>query len=72
MDQEPALSKLNTNEGRDQKSYPVLKYIGFEPVHLDRILEMSGLTPGETASQLLQLEIAGKIKSLPGNIYVRL
>lgn len=72
MDQEPALSKLNTNEGRDQKSYPVLKYIGFEPVHLDRILEMSGLTPGETASQLLQLEIAGKIRSLPGNIYVRL
>ena len=70
MDRGPAFTKVN-KEGRE-KSYPVFEYIGFEPVHLDRILEMSRLTPGETASQLLKLEIAGKIKSLPGNIYVRL
>ena len=57
---------------QELKEYPVFKYIGYEPIHLDRILEMSRLTPGETASQLLSLEMAGKIKSLPGNIYVRL
>jgi DNA processing protein len=71
MDLRPAVTKVkNTEEGN--QSYPVLKHIGFEPVHLDRILEMSRLTPGETASQLLQLEIEGKIRSLPGNTYVRL
>jgi len=56
----------------DAKSeIPVYDYIGFEPIHLDRILEISGLTVADTAPQLLQLELQGKIKCLPGNIYVR-
>jgi len=70
LDRGPAVQKTCTT-ARESRYCPVFEYIGYEPVHLDRILEMSRLTPGETASQLLQLEIAGKIKSLPGNIYVR-
>lgn len=71
MDRGPMVTQANPGENR-QQSFPVFECIGFEPVHLDHILEMSRLTVGETASQLLQLEIEGKIKSLPGNIYVRL
>lgn len=70
IDREAAAKKAELPEGGNLRC-SVYEHIGFEPVHLDRILEMSRLTPGETASQLLQLEIAGKIKSLPGNIYVR-
>jgi len=65
------VSHVNPTD-QENEEYPVFKHIGYEPIHLDRILEMSKLTPGETASQLLRLEMAGKIKSLPGNIYVRL
>lgn len=65
------VSNVNSSD-QEIKEYPLLKYIGYEPVHLDRILAMSQLTPGETASQLLRLEMTGKIKSLPGNTYVRL
>lgn len=71
MERQPVISKVNSTEGGSPNCL-LLDYIGYEPVHLDRILDMSKLTPGEAASQLLQLEIAGKIKSLPGNIYVRL
>ncbi len=68
MDRVPMEKKVKSKK----QNLPVLEHISYEPIHLDRILEMSGLTVGETAPQLLQLEIDGKIKSLPGNIYVRL
>lgn len=69
--EQQTVSHVNSSD-QENLEYTVFKYIGYEPIHLDRILEMSQLTPGETASQLLRLEMAGKIKSLPGNIYVRL
>ncbi|MGE5397827.1 MAG: DNA-processing protein DprA [Chitinophagales bacterium] len=49
----------------------LIEYIGFEPVNIDWLINVSGLAHGEIAAELLQLEVDGIISSLPGNYYVR-
>ncbi len=58
-------------EKNHDRSRQVLELVGYEPVHLDKILQAATLSSGEVAIQLLELEIEGKIKCLPGNTYVR-
>lgn len=64
------LPNLKTKQGEEDSK--ILKCIGFEPIHIDQIIDKVGMSVGETAAELLQLEIEGKIKCLPGNAYVRL
>jgi DNA processing protein len=42
-----------------------------EAVHLDRLLELSGMTSPELLSTLFELELKDKIKQLPGKSFVR-
>lgn len=50
---------------------PVIQYIGHDRVHIDELLEITGLSIGELMERLLTLEIQGLIRALPGNYYVR-
>jgi len=50
----------------------LIDYIGYEPTSIDLLVEMTGLTPAEVSSMLLQLEMSGYIASNPGGVYNRL
>ncbi|HOV42539.1 MAG TPA: DNA-processing protein DprA [Syntrophothermus lipocalidus] len=50
----------------------VLDLLGTEPVHLDQLVRLSGLTPGQLSGMLFELQIRGIIEVLPGNYFIRL
>lgn len=50
----------------------LLALVGGEPVHVDRLIEASGVASGRTAALLLALELRGSIRQLPGQRYVRI
>lgn len=50
----------------------LLDLMGFEDVSVDRLVHISGLTPAEVSSMLLQLEMAGHVASSLGAHYNRL
>ena len=49
----------------------VLEAVGHDPVTLDRLVELTGLTPDRLSSILLPLELDGRLDALPGSRYVR-
>lgn len=50
----------------------LLTVMGFDPLPLDVLAMRSGLEIAELSSQLLALELAGELESLPGGFYRRL
>ncbi len=49
----------------------VLELIQNGPLHIDSIIERSGLTPAKAASVLLELELKGLVEQRPGKVFVR-
>jgi len=47
----------------------ILNFIGPYPVHIDMLIETSGMDSSQVTSQLLDLELAGKINHRQGNYY---
>ncbi len=47
----------------------ILKFIGPYPIHIDVLIENSGINSSQIASQLLDLELAGKVNRHQGNYY---
>jgi DNA processing protein len=45
--------------------------MGFDPCNVDTLCERSGLTPDKVSAMLLQLELEGRVMSLPGGAYQR-
>lgn len=62
-----SLSPYNDKEIDD----PVLACLGSDPVHMDQILEKTGFKVTQLSQNLLELELAGKVRQLPGQRYVR-
>lgn len=50
----------------------LLAHIGFDPVDLDSLCARAGLPAEKVSSQLLRLELDGRIAALPGGRYQRL
>lgn len=50
----------------------LLIHMGFDPVDLDTLIALSGLTMAELSAMLLTLELDGRISTLPGGLYQRL
>src|SRR5262249_880585 len=55
---------------RDESA--VLNALHDEPIHIDRLFSQFQLSPGAFSKVLLDLELKGRIKSLPGKIYARI
>lgn len=59
-----------------KKSTPVenslLTNMGYEPIALESIVRLSGLTVGEVSSMLMLLELEGRVASLAGGQYQRI
>jgi DNA processing protein len=49
----------------------LLDHMGYDPCNVDILCERSGLTVDKVSAILLQLELAGRIESLPGGKYQR-
>lgn len=53
------------------KEENLVKLLDFEPVHIDILSSRASLSIGDFAQSLLNLEMKGIVKSLPGKRYVR-
>ncbi|MDF0605657.1 DNA-processing protein DprA [Neisseriaceae bacterium TC5R-5] len=51
---------------------PLLESMGSEPISIDRLATILGLTAGELYAMLLELELSGQVASLPGGRFQRL
>jgi DNA processing protein len=55
----------------DEPERKIYELIGAYPMHIDRIVRMTDLDAGEISSILMQMELKGLIKQLPGKMFVR-
>lgn len=46
-------------------------HLGYEPLHVDDLVQKSGLTPMDVSAILLHLELRGGVEQLPGMRFVR-
>jgi DNA processing protein len=50
---------------------PVLHALGYDPVHLDTLLERTGMDSPSLGARLLELELAGAVTRMEGGAYQR-
>lgn len=56
----------------DYEERIIITAMGYESVHFDELLYQSGFNIGALGTLLLQMELKGIIKALPGNYYVKI
>jgi len=57
---------------REDAGDPLLAALGFDPCDADTLAARAGLPPEQLSARLLELELAGRVASLPGGRYQRL
>ena len=60
-----------SSKGLDSAEEMLLNALGFEPAHLDRLVERTGLAAQSVISKLQLLELEGRVESLAGGRYSR-
>ena len=50
----------------------LLEHMGHDPVDIDALCVRAGLSPEQVSSELLRLELAGRVAALPGGLFQRL
>ena len=65
---EPSSSEVQP----DDNEAPILSALGHDPCSLDELIERTGLSTDQLLTELLMLELAGQIATMPGNRYQRL
>jgi len=50
----------------------VLQSMEYEPIHFDQLVDCCGLSAADLAVNLVELELAGALKKMPGNFYLRI
>ena len=48
----------------------LLKYLSKEPIHIDKLIEKSGLAPAKVSATLSMMEIKEKVKNIGGGNYI--
>jgi DNA processing protein len=56
----------------DTGTDPLLQAIGFDPVNLDALIARTGWPAPQLSARLLELELAGEIARLPGQLFQRI
>lgn len=56
----------------DDKESVIIESINDEPCHFDNLLKITGFDVGQLSSILLDLELKGIVKLIPGNYYVKI
>lgn len=66
------LDNLNEEERKlTPVKQKVLHSMEYEPVHFDELVTRCSLPAAEVAANLVELELAGAVKKMPGNYYLR-
>ena len=68
----PARALPADNLGSDTDTDPLFSLIGFDPCSLDDLVSRSGQTADQLSAALLNLELDGRVASLPGCRYQRI
>jgi DNA processing protein len=55
-----------------EETHALLRHMGHDPCNVDTLCRRSGLTADVVSAMLLQLELEGKVASLPGGRYQRM
>jgi DNA processing protein len=55
-----------------EETHAVLRHMGHDPCNVDTLCRRSGLTADVVSAMLLQLELEGRVASLPGGQYQRM
>ena len=55
----------------DEDANRVLAILGDDPVLMDQVIQASRLTPAQASAHLLELELMGLVRQLPGQRYVK-
>jgi len=72
LDELPSFSSIDSiDETSPDIEHPLFPHLGFDPVDLDTLSLRSGLTIDALSAILLQLELDGRVESLPGGLYQR-
>jgi DNA processing protein len=50
----------------------LLSHMGHDPVDVDSLCQRAGLSAEQVSSELLRLELDGRVAALPGGLYQRL
>jgi DNA processing protein len=70
-------NKAERKQGTERKTAlvgeeeTVFRCLGSEPKHIDALMNESGLAPGKLGGVLINLELGGMVKQLPGKYFVR-
>lgn len=70
-DNEEATEVARSPEELDEDYQQLFMFLGYDPVHIDTLIDRSGLTAEAVSSMLLLLELQGQVAALPGGRYVR-
>lgn len=62
----PILAPKTSTNQLAATDHPLLLHIGYEPISIEQLIQVSGLTSSEVSSMLLMLELEGKVASLAG------
>jgi DNA processing protein len=60
---------LQVEVGAEEK--PIVEFLGTDPVHIDEMSESLGLPMAGLLATLLQLELKGLVRQLPGKYFAR-
>ncbi|MGZ5278057.1 MAG: DNA-processing protein DprA, partial [Caldimonas sp.] len=58
--------------GEATREDPLLAALGFDPIGLDALVARTGQSAAELAARLLDLELAGRVARLPGQVFQRI
>jgi DNA processing protein len=65
-------STTATTQAQAPQTGGLLQHMGHDPVDVDSLCMRAGLSAEQVASELLRLELDGRVASLPGGLYQRL
>jgi DNA processing protein len=70
----PSARALATSEasGPAAAEAGLLAHMGHDPVDIDSLCSLAGMTAEQVSSELLRLELDGRVTALPGGLYQRL
>jgi DNA processing protein len=63
---------LSVQQSSAEVAHELLRHLGHDPCNVDTLCRRSGLTPDTVSAMLLQLELDGRVASLPGGRYQRI
>jgi DNA processing protein len=68
----PSGSASTTAEAAQPQAGGLLQHMGHDPVDVDSLCTRAGMSAEQVSSELLRLELDGRITALPGGLYQRL